>query len=156
MTQALAALRVLLSGALLAKARSAIPDRPENSSEMSNVMQIVSAYANIDSDEAFRLIAGLIPQINELTNASIIVYGFQGGSNIRQGEMMMTHGNSFGFHLHTSILTRLAEKDPDKALRLIDGFARRETRILLKLQLAESGQFRPLIVDLRRPRSDFR
>ncbi len=125
--------------AVLAKARSAIPDRPEISAEMSSLLQIVSAYANIDPDEAFRLFAGLIPQINELTDASIVVYGFQGNSNVRHGEMMMAHGNSVGFHLDYSIFSRLADKDMIKTITLVDGFTRRETRMLLRLQLAEAG-----------------
>ena len=125
--------------AVLAKARSGIPDRPDNSSEMSNLMQIVSAYANIDADEAFRSLSGLIPQINELTDASVVVYGFQGNSSVRQGEMMMAHGNSLGFHLDQSIFSRLAEKDMVKTMALIDGFTRLESRISLKLQLAETG-----------------
>lgn len=126
--------------AVLTKARSEIADRPENSTEMAKLLQIVSAFSNIDPDEAFGSFAGLVPQINEITDASVVVYGFQGNSSVRQGEMMMAHGNSLlGFHLDQSIFSKLAEKDMSKTMGLIDGFTRRETRILLKLQLAETG-----------------
>ncbi|HVF48344.1 MAG TPA: hypothetical protein VNA17_12320 [Pyrinomonadaceae bacterium] len=127
------------AGALLAKARGALPDRPENANEMGNLLQVVSAYSSIDPEEAFRTLSGLVPQLNELAEASIVVHGFQGGSHIRQGEMQMTNGNSLGFYIDESLFVRLAEKDFARTTALIDGFSRREIRIQMKLQLAGVG-----------------
>ncbi len=126
--------------ALLTKARSTIGIRPENAEELRNLMQIISAFSNIDADEAFRSLNILIPQINELVEASVIVNGFQGGSNIRQGEILMTNGWSLGFYPDQAIIAVLARKDLDKSMGLIDGFSRRESRILMKLYLAEAHQ----------------
>lgn len=138
---------------ILRKARASLPDRPENANGMTNLLQLVSAYTSIDTEEAFRILSGLIPQLNELTDASIVVYGFQGSSNIRQGEMQMTQGNSLGFYLDESLFARLAEKDIARTAALIDGFARREMRITLKLQLAATGERAHL--PGRRSRNDF-
>lgn len=125
--------------AVLEKARALISEKPENSSEMSNLMQIITTYSNIEPTEAFRLFVPLIPQINELSDAAVIVNGFQGNSNIRQGEFLMTQGISYGFSgADFSVLQILAKNDFDRTMNLVDGFARLEIRIVLKLQLAES------------------
>lgn len=125
--------------AVLGKARSLITERPEDSTEMSNLMQIISAYAAVESNEAFRLFEPLIPQMNELSDAAVIINGFQRNSNIRNGEFLMTHGGSWGFYgADFSIFNRLAANDFDRARKLIDDFTRREIRISLKMQLAES------------------
>jgi hypothetical protein len=123
--------------AVLSKARSLISERPENSAEMSNLMQIISAYTNIESSEAFRLFEPIVPQINELSDASAVLAEFQGGSGARDGETLISQGNSFGFYLDYSIFGQLSQKDFDRTMSLIDAFTRRETRISLKLQAAE-------------------
>lgn len=126
------------SMAVLAKARASIAEKPEDSTEMAELMQIISAYSLIESVEAFRLIESLIPQINELSEAAVIIYGFQRGSNVKNGEFLLTNGNPAGFYFNDySILAKLAKSDFDRLTILIDGFSRRESRIALKLQLAE-------------------
>ena len=125
--------------AVLGKARSLITERPEDSQEMSNLMQIISAYVAVEPNESFRLFEPLIPQMNELSDAAVIINGFQRNSNIRNGEFLLTNGNSWGFHgADFSIFTRLAANDFERALNLVDGFTRREIRVTLKMQLAGS------------------
>jgi hypothetical protein len=125
--------------AVLEKTRALISEKPENSTEMGNLMQIIAAYSNIEPTEAFRLFDPLIPQMNELADAAVILNGFQGNSNIRQGEFLMTQGISYGYYgADFSVLRTLAKNDFDRAMNLIDTFTRREIRIALKLQLAES------------------
>jgi len=123
---------------VLGKARSLISDQPENSTEFSNLMQIVAAYGNISPDEAFRSFEPLIPQINELSDAFAIVNQFQGGGNMRQGEYLLSQGFSFGYYYDPSIVSVLAKNDFDRTMKLIDGFSRREVRLALLLQLAEN------------------
>jgi hypothetical protein len=123
--------------ALLEKARGQLPAKPETNSEMSHMMQIISAYSRIDHAEAFRAFEGLIPQINELTEASVVVYGFQGNYNVRQGEMLVSQGNSLGIHIDSSIFRSLAQLDFERTLNLIAGFSRREMRVNFKQQLLE-------------------
>ena len=123
---------------VLGKARASISEKPEDTTEMAELMQIIMAYSTIESVEAFRLFESLIPQINELSEAAGIIYGFQRGSNVKNGEFLLTNGNPAGFYLTDfSVLAKLAKSDFDRLTILIDGFSRRESRIALKLQLAE-------------------
>jgi hypothetical protein len=126
--------------AVLEKARFSVGEKPETSTEMSHLMQIVAAYSNIEPAEAFRLFEPLIPQMNELSDAAVLLNSFQGSSNIRQGEFLMTQGLSYGFYgADFSVLSALAKKDFDRAMNLIDTFTRREIRIALKMHLAEGA-----------------
>ena len=78
--------------------------------------------------------------MNELSEAAVIISGFQGSSNIQKGEFLMTQGVPLGFYgADFSLLRILVKNDFDGTMSLIDGFTRREIRIALKLQLAESG-----------------
>jgi hypothetical protein len=63
---------------VLAKARALISDKPENSTELGILMQIISTFINIEPDEAFRLFDPLVPQINELSERSVVLAGFSG------------------------------------------------------------------------------
>lgn len=123
--------------ALIEKARGQLPAKPETSNEMSQTMQIIGAYSRIEPAEAFRMFDGLVQQINELTEAAVIVNGFQGGYSIRQGEMLVSQGNSMGIYFDFSIFRNLAQIDFDRTLSMIGAFSRREMRVNLKQQLLE-------------------
>ena len=63
---------------------------------------------------------------------------FQKGSNVKGGEFVITNGNSLGIiSFDSSIFKKLAEKDFDRTMNLINNFSRRENQIALKMQLAE-------------------
>lgn len=125
--------------AVLEKARVLIPEKPENSTEMSQLMQIIGAYSNIETSKAFLLFEPLIPQFNELADAAIILHGFQGNPHIRQGEFLLSQGISYGiFGADFSVISKFVKNDFDRAMNLVNGFARREIRIAMKLQLAET------------------
>ncbi|HTK37046.1 MAG TPA: hypothetical protein VL325_01020 [Pyrinomonadaceae bacterium] len=126
---------------VLGKARSAISDRPENSTEFSNLMQIIAAYGNIAPDEAFRSFESIISQMNELADAYAIVNQFQGGGNMRQGEYLLSEGISFGLYYDQSILRVFVKNDFDRTMKLIDGFSRREIRLSMLLFLAENANY---------------
>ena len=79
----------------------------------------------------------MVPQLNELADAAAVLGGFQGNGNARRGEFLLPQGNSFGVYVDFSPLRPLSIKDFDRAMKLIDGFSRREARILLRLQLAD-------------------
>ena len=123
---------------LLEKARGQLPAKPETNTEMSHLMQIANAYSNIEPAEAYRMVENLIPKVNELMDAAIIVHAFQGGYNIRRGEMPVSHVNSMGVHIDVGIFRNLAKADFESALGLIGTFSRREMRVMLKQQLLES------------------
>jgi len=123
--------------ALVRKARDLISDPPENSSDFQNLMQIVGALTNINMGEAFQIYESLVPQMNELSDASAVINGFQNGSNVRGGEFILSQGNSFGFYADYGPLRSFAGNDFDRTMKLVDSFGRREIRISVKLQLAE-------------------
>jgi len=125
--------------AVIGKARALTDEKPETTNEMSNLMQVIGAYANIEPTEGFRIYEALVPQMNELTDAGAVINGFQGGSNIREREYVLNQGNYFGFYgADYSMLQTFARSDFDRTIKLLDSFSRREVRISLKLQLAES------------------
>ena len=123
---------------LLEKARGQLPAKPETNAEMSYLMQIASAYSMIEPADARRMLEDMAPRINELMEAAIVVYGFQGSYNIRRGEMPVSQGNSLGVHIDSGIFRNIAKTDFEGAVSLISTFSRREMRIILKQQLLES------------------
>ena len=125
------------AAALLEKARVQLPAKPETSNEMSQTLQIIGAYSTIEPAEAFRMFDGLIGQINEISEAAVIVYGFQGNYAVRQGETIISQGNSLGIYFDFSIFTNLAKIDFDRTMSMIGGFSRREMRVNMKQQLLE-------------------
>lgn len=123
---------------LLGKARSQLSDTLGNSNELTQYSQLITAYGGIEPTEAFRMSEPLMPQLNELCEASIIVQAFQGAQNIQQGEMLIVNGAHFGFYLDVNVFQKLAEIDFERTINLIETFSRREMRVYLKLVLAES------------------
>lgn len=125
--------------ALIGKVHTSLAERPENSGDMSNYMQVINAYANIESDEAFRMFEQLIPQVNNLADAAAVLNPFQGNGNVRNGEFVVSNGLSYGnFGFDLGVMSRFAQKNFDQTIRLIEMFSRPETRISLRLQIAES------------------
>lgn len=122
---------------VLAKAASSLPARPENSNEMQQFISLIAAYTRIEPTEAFRIIDGLTPQVNELAEASAVVSGFQGTYNFRRGEMLLTNGYAFGVNIDGSVFRGLSQKDFDRTLALIGGFSRREMRVAFKQSLLD-------------------
>ncbi|MGQ0541369.1 MAG: hypothetical protein ACT4O9_05905 [Blastocatellia bacterium] len=122
---------------VLAKAANSLPARPENSNEMQQFISLIAAYTRIEPAEAFRILDGLAPQINELAEASVVVSGFQGTYNFRRGEMVLTNGYAFGVNIDGSVFRGLAQKDFDRTLILIGTFSRREMRVAFKQSLLD-------------------
>lgn len=126
--------------ALLTKAGQLTNEKPENSSEMSMLTQVIAGYSNIDPAEAIRIFEGLVPKINELSDAAAVINGFQNGSNVREGEFVISQGDPFySYGANPSLIGPLAKFDFDRTMRLIDSFSRQEMRISLRLKLAENN-----------------
>ena len=126
--------------ALLVKATQLTNEKPESSVEMSMLTQVIAGYGNVDPAEAIRLFEGLVPKINELTDAAAIVNGFQNGSNVREGEFVMTQGDPFNnYGANSSMIGSFGKFDFDRTMKLIDSFSRQEMRISLRLQLAANS-----------------
>jgi hypothetical protein len=122
---------------VLERARAMLPDLPETSQEMSRHLQLATAYTRSDVSEAFRMMETLTPRLNEIADAAVITNGFNSGGNIRKREFVMAQGIGFGFYLDTGIFAKLFEADPDRLLRMIDTFSRPESRLTLRIALAE-------------------
>lgn len=128
----------LRAAGILAKASAGLPPRPETSTDMQQLISLISAYTRIEPNEAFRILDSLAPQLNELAEASAVVSGFQGTYNFRRGEMLITNGHSFGVNLDGSVFRGLAQKDFDRTLALIGTFSRREMRVSFKQHLLDN------------------
>lgn len=132
---------------LLEKARQLVNERPENTNEMSSLMQVISGYSQIDAAEAIRLFEGVMPKIMELTDAAAVLNGFQVNSNVREGEFIVVHGNPFDqYGGNSGMIAQFARLDIDKTMNLIDAFKRPEIRMSLKLQMLEGSDLATLPV----------
>ena len=124
---------------VLQKVRSTLPDRPSDQGELTNFMQLAMAFSGIEVEQAFMTFEPIVPQLNELADASAVVQGFQSVSNVRSGEFIIANGGMFGFQLDQNLIRTFAKADFERTLKLIDTFTRREMRIGVRLQLAENG-----------------
>ena len=128
------------AAAILGKARQLVSEKPQNSNEMGQLMQIVNGYSQLDPPEAIRLFEGVIPKLTELTDAAAVLNGFQVNSNVRDGEFLITNGSPLDqFGGNSYMLASFAKTDIEKTMSLIDAFKRPEIRILLKLQLLDGS-----------------
>jgi hypothetical protein len=122
---------------ILGKAGMSIPSPLPTNTELQQMMQLIAAYSRIEPAEAFRLYEGIIPQINELSEATMVLNAFNGAHNIRRGEGVISSGGS-AIYFDGSSIRALSQKDFDRALALIGTFARREMRVMYKQQILES------------------
>lgn len=125
------------AAAILNRVRGLLPERPQNSTEMSQYFSLIGAAAPIDPAESFRTMESLIEQINQLSEAYALVNSFQGG-NVRQNEFMLSGGFNFGIYVDANIFRMLAQSDFDRALNVINAFSRRELRLLMLMHLLEN------------------
>lgn len=124
---------------VLNKVRSMLPERPSNQPELTQFMQLSSAFAGIDADEGFRSMDPIMPMLNELAEATAVVQGFQNNFSVRSGEFVLVNNGSFGFQFDQNLFKTLLKADLERTTKLIDRFSRMEMRIALKMQLSETG-----------------
>lgn len=128
---------------ILDQARSLISDTPEKTSEMNTIVNIASAYAQIEPTQAFRLVESLISPLNEFSEASAVIAKFNDyGGNFRQGEYQISAGNNLlGVYSLPGVLQNLKNKDFDRVLRFTNGFSRLDVRLNLEIQLVDNNFF---------------
>jgi disulfide oxidoreductase YuzD len=124
--------------AVLERLRASMPSQPEKSSEMNQFMQLIAAYTRIEPTAAIPAFESLIPTINDLTDASIKINAYNGGHNIRRGEMVIAGGWTGGILTDGSVFRGMGQIDMDRSLEAVKGFSRRELRVFLYQQLLES------------------
>ena len=125
---------------LLSRARASLPARPENSSEMSRIISVIGSMAIVDPAEAASMIEPLIEQLNQLTEAFAVVLPFQNSNGARDGEFILVNGPQIGVQIDQNIFRSIAMKEPERAEGLVNGFSRRELRLITKLGLLEALQ----------------
>jgi hypothetical protein len=123
---------------ILNRARSLMPERPENNNELNQLFSLINAKASIEPAEALAEFEALTDQLNRIIEASAIVTAFQGGY-LRQGEYLLSNGFNFGVYIDPNMFRTFAQGDYARTEQLIDMFTRREVRIMLKLYVAEGG-----------------
>lgn len=121
---------------LLRKARNSIPERPTNVPATIGFVQLATAYAPIEADEAFNLMDSVVPVINDLADANAVVSGFRSDSQVRQGEFVMMPTPAYGFQIDPAVWRALMKADAERTAKLIDRFARGEIRIAVRFQIA--------------------
>jgi hypothetical protein len=124
------------ANAILQRVRSILPETPETNSEFSQLFQLINVMANVDPTEAFRNLEPLVDDMNRLTEAWAVVNAFQGG-NVRSGEYSLAGGNNLGIYLDPGMVKNLADNDFSRTLALVDGFSRREMRVMILMSLLE-------------------
>ena len=123
---------------ILQRVRSLMAERPETSTDFSQLFQLIGVMATVEPVEAFRNLEPMVGRVNEVTEAFAVVNAYQGG-NIRSGEYSLVNGYNMGVYLEPSILRTLAQNDFSRAMAMIDGLSRREMRIMIWMTLLENG-----------------
>jgi hypothetical protein len=128
-----------LAESILSQARALLPAEPETQNDLNAMAYLATIYAQIDTNESFRLVESLQPTINELIQANFVLMKFRSYGGVRQGEMQIVGGNNLGIYNLENTMRALKEKDFERTLQFANGFNRIETRIWLQLQLIDEN-----------------
>ncbi|MBV9240705.1 MAG: hypothetical protein JO314_01750, partial [Acidobacteria bacterium] len=128
---------------ILDNARAVIGDHPDDNQEMSQLMEIVQSLTQMDPPRAFDVLERLVAQVNELSDAAVVLWAFQDRNAVRDGEFVITNGNVGGqFGFNATLLAQLSESDLDRAEKLVDSLSRPEVRVAARLQMLSTGLIR--------------
>ena len=126
---------------LLENAGSIAGDRPSDSQEMSQLMEVVGGMAQIEPSRALDVLEKLVPQVNDLSEAAVVLWSFQDHNAVRDGEFVITQGGGFSqLGINPSMLGQLANSDLERTVKLIDMFSRPEIRVSLRLQMLTNNR----------------
>jgi hypothetical protein len=146
------------SAQYISQARALVVTNPEDSAELFDLMQVLTAGAETEPDKTFDLLESFIPKFNEIFAATAFLSKYQpGSSNFRDGELVFPNGNNglyisgrrgggFAIGLEVMRLNRLAKANLERAARLADRFERADVRlaarlIILRGVLSDGGEF---------------
>ena len=126
------------ASSVLDQAFSLIPDAPEKLSDMNNLLSLVSGYAVVEPEQAFRKIDALIAPLNEYAEASAVIAKYNDYGNFRQGEFQIGGGNaSLGVYNLPNVLQTLKAKDFARTIEFTNRISRPDVRIGLQIQLLD-------------------
>jgi len=130
-----------LARQMLDEAGSLVPAIPENNTDLSAILQLASAYANIAPETALALLEPTVGKVSELLGASILLNRFSNNEASRADEITMqfiyNSLSQFGFYFNQQDSFKLAMGNFERTRNLADGFQRPEARIFLRLMLVQ-------------------
>lgn len=124
---------------LLGEATALVNAMPQNSNRLNTQLQIINAYANLDSERSVEMMQSLVVHLNQLVAAAAVLDGFE-NSYLREGEWTRHNYSSLG-GVVTSVeqnIGTLAQKDLEAAKSLSAQLERPEIRIMAQLEIAKS------------------
>jgi hypothetical protein len=131
-------------------ARSSISEMPRGSQKVSQQFQLANAYAQVDSEESFAIIGGIVSQINELVTAAAVMDGFE-NRYLKNDEWLTNGGSSVG-NLVTNLrqaLAQLGRRNFDRAEALAEQLERPEIRLLSQVDIAQAALSGDYVVSSR-------
>jgi hypothetical protein len=133
-----------LSETLLTKGLSYLENENETSYKKSWFLKLAEGFSEPNPKRAFSMTDSIIPEINQYNRALVVTSKFKDSSNRFIDEFSLPNSsNSQGFGYLTGgiyfdgVLSKLAIKDFEKTISLINKFERPEIRLSLKLNLIE-------------------
>ena len=127
---------------LMKDAKALANEYPEDEQELNDLMEIVKGYATVNPDDAFRIFDPIVDQINDFVQATAILSKYnRHNRSFKKGELVMdVNGYSYDglllFQYKTHIQL-LGKADLNRMRSLADKFARSDTRIIVKLFVAQ-------------------
>jgi hypothetical protein len=125
--------------ACLDDARVLAASAPKNSQKMWMQLQLASSYSELDVNQSFSLIEGIMDQLNELVAAAVVMDGFE-NQYLKNGEWMINGPSGLGNTVNNMrrTLSMMGRKEFGRAEVLSDRLERPEIRLMTQLDLAQA------------------
>lgn len=124
---------------LIDEAAAAAGGRARDTNQFNTQLQVAQAYAPSAPARAFEIVEARLEQLNELIAAAAVLDGF-GQEQFDEDEMRLQGGTWAWLLEHCgSTLALLARTDFDRARAAADHLQRPETRLLLRLMVAQGA-----------------
>ena len=128
-----------LAQRILNDAQRLISDAPETQNDLNSAAYLATVYAPIDADESFRLIESMLPMLDELIQANVVLMKFRSYGGFRQSEIQFSGVGNVGVYNLDGALRVLKEKDFKRTAQFAGNFNRLEWRIWLQMQLIDES-----------------
>ena len=124
---------------LLTEAQALLSNRAPNYAQLQAQMQIANVYDSLDASKSISIVERVIDQINELAAAALVLDGFDVQGYFRNGEFLITSGNSLNMMAQECgrALGSGGRQDLDRARLAAERFQRPEMRLIALLQIAQ-------------------
>jgi hypothetical protein len=126
---------------LLDESLQMMPARLRKQADLESAGKVAAVYALAAPDEAFTIVENSIGQMNEYINAGILLDEFYDYGSVERDELLYNSMERQALlHLPNSVdlMKNLARSDFERAVNLADKFGRPETRLLVRLRIAQS------------------